>query len=395
MSSVADRLLRPAAEPRGVVYLELFFDLAFLLSLTRLSSYLQAHLNAAGGLRMLLLLAAVFWVWFTTTVAADWYDPNHRVVQATIAGTMFASLLMAAAVPEAFGDHALLFAAPYVAVHTVRGVVLLVILRGHRLQRRSLRITVWFLLTGVLWIVGALVPAARTPLWTVAALLDLGAAPLGWPLPGLGRIAWEDLRTAGSRLAERLQQLFLIAIGELILLAGVTYSEANLDAATTAAFALTFVNAALLALIYYTPAGRQLGPVIDRSEYPASVGQEAAYLHLALIAAVIASAVGDRLLIADPTAGAKPRAIVVTLAGTALFLVTRILLSVVTYGRLSLARLAGFVAVLGLTPAAFHLPSLAVIAIVDLVLAVTAVSDFLIERGHEPLRTAAARPPRR
>lgn len=380
MSTVAERLVRPAADPRRVGYLELFFDLAFLLSLARLSSYLQAHLNAFGGLRMLLLLAAIFWVWLLTTLMADWYDPDHRIVQALIAGSMFGSLMMAAAAPKAFGAYALVFAASYVAVHAVRGVVLIIALRGHRLQRRSLRVTIWFLLTGVLWILGALVPPAQVPLWTVAILLDLGAVWFGWPLPWLGRVSPEDLRTTGGRLAERFQQVFLIAVGELILLAGVSYGEAGLSVPTSVAFTLTFTNAALLALIYYAPAGRQLGRVIDRSEYPESVGQEAAYLHVFLIAAVIAIGVGDRLLIAQAPVDARPRTLVVALAGTALFLVARIMLSLVTYGRLSLARLAGFIAVVCLTPAAFHLPSLAVIAIVDLVLIVTAVSDYLLER---------------
>jgi low temperature requirement protein LtrA len=379
-SSVAERLVREPDDPRRVVYLELFFDLAFLLALTRLSRNLATHLGGVGALHTLILLAAVYWVWVTTIWLADWYDPNHRIVQALIAWSMFGGLLMAAAVAEAFGAHALIFAGAYVGVHVVRGTVALMALRGHRLQRRSLRILVWFLATGVLWIAGAAVHPAQFPLWTVAIVVDYTVGRAGWPVPGLGRASREEVRATGSRLAERFQQVYLISLGELILLTGTSYSESDLGWAATATFVLVFAHAALLALIYYRPAGRQLGPAIDTSEYPASVGQEAGYLHLVLIAAVIASAVGDERLIAAPGRVPTLSTTVATITGTALFLLARILLSVLTYGRLSLARLAGLMAIVAFAPATFHLPSLAVVAVIDAVLLITAASDDLLER---------------
>src|SRR5258705_1002833 len=106
MSNVAQRLLREAREPRQVVYLELFFDLAFLLALARLSSYLLAHLDPSGAYHTLLLLAPIYWVWVSTTWAADWYNPDHRLVQAVIVSAMLGALLMAATVPRAFAAYA-------------------------------------------------------------------------------------------------------------------------------------------------------------------------------------------------------------------------------------------------------------------------------------------------
>lgn len=365
------------------MYLELFFDLAFLLALTRLSRSLAGRLDGIGGLHTLILLAAVYWVWVTTIWLADWYDPNHRIVQALIAWSMLGGLVMAAAVAEAFGARALMFAGAYVGVHLGRGVVTLVALRGHRLQLRSLRTFVWFLATGVLWIAGAVVRPAQTPLWTVAVVVDYVVARAGWPVPRLGHSSRDDVRATGSRLAERFQQVFLISLGELILLTGTVYSDSDLGRTTAVAFVLVFVHAGLLAFIYYRPAGRQLGPAIDTSEYPASVGQEAGYLHLVLIAAVIASAVGDGRLIAGPGRVPTLSTTVVTITGTALFLLGRILLSVLTYGRLSLARLAGLMAIVAFAPATFLLPSVAVIAVIDAALLVTVLSDALLEwRGR-------------
>jgi low temperature requirement protein LtrA len=379
-SSVADRLIREPQDPRRVVYLELFFDLAFLLALTRLSRNLSAHLNGIGALHALILLGAIYWVWISTIWLADWYDPNHRIVQALIAWSMFGGLLMAAAVPQAFGPHALIFAGAYVGVHLGRGAVALVALRGHRLQQRSLRILLWFLATGVLWITGAAVRPAQIPLWTAAIVVDYAAPRAGWPVPRLGRSSREDVRATGSRLAERFQQVFLISLGELILLTGTTYSDSDLGWKATAAFVLVFVHAGLLAFIYYRPAGRQLGATIDTSEYPASVGQEAGYLHLVFIASVITSAVGDGRLIAGTGRVPTLSTTVATVTGTALFLLARIMLSVLTYGRLSLARLAGLIAIVALAPATARLPSVAVIAVIDAVLLITTAGDGLLER---------------
>jgi low temperature requirement protein LtrA len=373
------RLLRAPQEPRRIVYLELFFDLAFLLAFSRLSGNMLAHPNLSGAFHTLVLLAALYWLWNATTWAADWYDPNHRIVQGIIVGTMLGALLMAAAVPKAFGAYALVFAGAYVTVNVGRGLVFMAVLRGDPAQLRSARILVWSGVTGVLLIVGAAVPALRTPLWTVAVVVDLAMARIRWPVPWLGRTSPEEGRAEGSRLAERLQQIFIVSVGELILVAGIRYSDAGLGWATSTAFVLTFIHAALLALIYYAPAGRQLGPAIDRSEYPASVGQEAGYLHLALIAAVIVIVVGDEGLIVQAAGPPRVSTVVLTVAGTALFLVARLVLSVLTYRRLSLARLAGMLAIVALAPAAFHLPSFAVIAITDVVLLVTVVSDYLIE----------------
>jgi low temperature requirement protein LtrA len=374
------RLLRAPQEPRRIVYLELFFDLAFLLAFTRLSGNLLAHPNVSGAFHTLVLLAALYWLWNATTWAADWYDPNHPILQGIIVGAMLGALVMAAAVPKAFGAYALVFAGTYVTVNVGRGLVLLAVLRGDPAELRSARILVWAGATGVLWLAGAMLPTLRTTLWAVAIVVDFALARIRWPVPWLGRTSRDAARAEGSRLAERLQQIFIVSVGELILTTGIRYSDAGLGWASSTAFVLTFIHAALMALIYYTPAGRQLGPAIDRSEYPASVGQEAGYLHLALIAAVIAIVVGDERLIVDADEPARISTVVLAVAGTALFLVARLVLSVRTYRRLSLARLAGLLAIVALAPAAFHLPSFAVVAITDAVLLVTVVTDYLIER---------------
>ena len=50
----------------------------------------------------------------------NWFDPESTAVRSILIAVMLASLLMAIAIPEAFGDRALLFAASYAALQIVR-----------------------------------------------------------------------------------------------------------------------------------------------------------------------------------------------------------------------------------------------------------------------------------
>src|SRR5919198_4703711 len=96
-----------------VTPLELFFDLVFVFAITRVTA-LMAHDLSWGSIGQgLLVLAALWWgwaayAWLTNHVAGD--DGPARLV---VILAMAAMGVVALAVPRAFGDHALLFAAGY------------------------------------------------------------------------------------------------------------------------------------------------------------------------------------------------------------------------------------------------------------------------------------------
>jgi low temperature requirement protein LtrA len=75
-----EQLLRRRAGPLGASFLELFFDLAFVLALSQVVSILLADLSVAGALRTALLLAPVWLAWSTTTWSTDWYDPGELAI---------------------------------------------------------------------------------------------------------------------------------------------------------------------------------------------------------------------------------------------------------------------------------------------------------------------------
>ncbi|MET7879619.1 low temperature requirement protein A [Micromonospora profundi] len=136
-SGLPGRLLQRRENPRRTSFLELFFDLTVIFALTRLSQAFLHDLSILGGFQVLVLLAAIWWVWFVTAWSADWFDPRAPLIVALLLWVMFGGLLMAAAVPTAFDEHALVFAVAYVAIHLGRAALLLPALRGHPLQVRT------------------------------------------------------------------------------------------------------------------------------------------------------------------------------------------------------------------------------------------------------------------
>lgn len=173
-----------------------------------------------------MLLPAVWWVWTLTAWITDLYSPQRTEIQLLVIATMLGSLVMAAAVPEAFGKLGLVFATAYVSIQIGRALFLVLALRGHALQRRSARVLFWFGVSAGPWIAGALVSgAARGLLWTLAVVVDYSAGLFRYPVPWLGRSAASEWPILAEHLAERYRQFFIIALGELILITGLALSD--------------------------------------------------------------------------------------------------------------------------------------------------------------------------
>ncbi|MET8043395.1 low temperature requirement protein A [Micromonospora sp. NPDC005215] len=376
-SGLPGRLLQRRENPRRTSFLELFFDLAFIFALTRLSRTLLNDHSANGAFQVLVMLAALWWVWFVTAWSADWFDPRAPLIVVLLLWVMFGGLLMAAAVPTAFDSHAGLFAVAYVAIHLGRAALLIPALRGHPLQLRSLRVAIWFSISGVLWVVGAVVAPAREAFWALAIVLEYALARLRWPFPRLGRSSWPDLQVNGEHLSERYQQIFIIALGELILVSGVAYGDSGMDRESTVAFALAFVTAVALARLYLVPAGTRLGASIVAAGPPGSkLALLAGYLHVVMIAGVLATTVGMELTIGDP-GERDPGWLAVGVVGPALFLTARILLSAMVDTSLPWARLVGVPAIVVFGWATQKLPQLANSAVVAGVLLLIVVVDAM------------------
>src|ERR687886_2446820 len=113
-------LRRPADTEQRATALELFYDLVFVFAVTQVSHHLLGDLTWRGAGESALLLLVVWWSWNYTTWVTNELDPESPVVRLLMIAIMLASLMMAVAIPDAFGGDALLFVASYLAIQIGR-----------------------------------------------------------------------------------------------------------------------------------------------------------------------------------------------------------------------------------------------------------------------------------
>ena len=218
---------RPDGQAQPVTFAELFFDLVYVVGVTQLASRVTGDLTWGGAFQSLVLLLALWWAWVSTAWFTNAFDPDQRPVRVVLILVMLASLVMTAAVPEAFGARGAWFAGAYVAIQVGRSAFAVVALRRRRdpgddsLRRSQQRSFVWAVLAAVPWLAGGLASGrARMGLWLLALAIDYGAPVVGFRVPGLGRSDTTDWDVEGQHLAERCQLFLIVAFGESILATG-------------------------------------------------------------------------------------------------------------------------------------------------------------------------------
>jgi low temperature requirement protein LtrA len=374
------------AVPR-VTSMELFFDLVYVLAVTQLSHLLIEHLDPHGAAQAALLLVAVWTAWIYNAWFTNWFDPDRRVVRLVLVAVMLASLLMSATLPEAFGERGLQFAGAYVAMQVGRTAFVIAALREDPgLRRNFQRVLAWLLASGVLWLAGGLAHGgAREALWLGAVAVDVVAPMCGFFTPWLGRSRTSDWTITGAHLAERCQLFVIIALGESLLVTGVSFEELPFSAATLAAFVVAFLGSVALWWVYFDRSAEAASRVIAASADPGRLGRSAyTYCHLPMVAGIIVTAVADELTIAHPGGHADAAAIATVLGGPALFLAGHALFKLAVFGVPSVSRLVAIVVLALLAPVGVVVSPLALATAATVVVAAVAASDSRLRPSDLP-----------
>jgi low temperature requirement protein LtrA len=319
------RHLRPRGDgaPQPTTSLELFFDLVYVFAVTQLSHQILGDLTVAGVARAAFLLLVVWWAWIYTTWMANWFDPAaSTAVRSVLTGVMLASLLMAAALPLAFGARGLLFAGSYVVVQVGRNVAAALLTRRHRLRDVFERLVVWSVASGVLWLAGATLDGdQRLTLWIPALALELIAPAAGYWLPGRGRAATKDYDIEATHFAERCEVFVIIALGESIVVTGATASQAGLTSTVVLCLVVAFVETASLWWLHFGAAAEDAHARLRACEDPGRLARDAyTYGYLPIVAGIIGLAVANDLLIAGPHDVPAAVGVAMIVGGPALYL---------------------------------------------------------------------------
>jgi low temperature requirement protein LtrA len=383
---------RDGSEQRATTF-ELFFDLVFVFAITQISHYLISHLSFHGVLQSSFLLLVVWWAWIYTTWMTNWFDPDVRAVRLLLIGVMGLGLLMSVAIPEAFGDRALLFAGSYVALQVARNLFNVLSVRtGSERYWSFLRLLLHSVASGSLYIAGALIGGdLLVPLWITALVLDYAGPYLRYWVPVIGASSYSAWDIQGEHFAERFQLLVIIALGESIVVTGATAARGTLDQQAILGILVAFLTSAALWWIYFNYVAERSRVVLHQSDNAGKLARDAfTYAHLPIVFGIILTAVSDELLVAHPDEP-YPFAIL-AIAGPALYLLGHNLFRLVMARSISMSRLIATFVLLSMIPLADTVSALWMSVLVLVVLVVLIVREHFIPttQSHREAGVASA-----
>lgn len=367
-----------------VTYEELFFDLVYVFAVTQLSHLVLHHLTPAGVIEAIILWFAVWLGWQYTCWFTNWFNPRESRVRAVLFATMLLGLVAACALPGAFGERGLVFALAYAGMQVGRALCVLWMLPAtHPLTANYRRITAWMAVAACFWIAGALAHhEGRMAWWALAVACEYFSPMIGFAFPGLGRSGTHEWTIDGAHLAERCQLFVIVALGETLLATGASFARAEAwDAATILGLFATFAGTLAMWWLYFGTSSERATQAIVASPDPGAMGARLHYVHAILVAGIIATAVGNDLVLEHPLGHLDVKAIAVLVAGPAIYLLGSAVYKRVVYGRIPLSHVIGALAVAALVPIAFISNLLVMGWLTSAVIGVIGAWDMRATRG--------------
>ena len=206
------RLHARDGNPRHATWLELFFDLVFVLTMAELAHLLHGHPDWKGVISFAVLFVPVWWLWIDFSYYADQFDVDEGIYRLIYFGIMFGIVVLALTIPEALGEGSTNFAAVYA---TLRLVIIGLYMQAWRLlpQARELtaRYAISFSVAFFLWVVSMGVPVPlRFWLWAIALFIEISNGPITY-------LTIKTVPQQESHMDERFGLFVIIVLGEAII----------------------------------------------------------------------------------------------------------------------------------------------------------------------------------
>ncbi len=345
------------AKPTKASFPELFFDLVFVFALIQLSHTLAADFSSTTATETLLLILAIWWLWIYTTWITNLLDTEQEAVRLLLFALMFCGVLLAIALPEAFGDQGLVFAGLYCAMQLGRSAFMLYAFRKEdRLSYMTfVRITVWIIVSSLFWMAGAFGELeTRAIFWAIALTIEYSSPLARFWVPGLGASPRETLDLSGEHMAERCALFVILCLGETILTTGRNAAEHMQINLSFAVFCSSFLVTGLMWWIYFHHGQEKAADKAEETAEPEAVAHNLfTYGHLPIVAGIILTAVGADFSLSHPEEESGITVALAILGGPALFLIGNIWLKLASQRRLPISHVVGLAVLLA---AAFLLP---------------------------------------
>jgi low temperature requirement protein LtrA len=199
---------------RHATWLELFYDLVFVVVIFQLAHNLEEDFSLYGFLGFLALFVPVWWSWTGAAFYATRFDTDdlgHRIL---ILLQMVGAAALAVNVPDGLGNDSAGFALSYAAIRII--LVLEYVRTGISKSFSSAtplirRYSIGFLCAAIVWIISAFIPPPfRFVLWAIGLVIDF-ATPIT-----AGRLH-SQFAPHISHLPERMGLFIIIVLGESVL----------------------------------------------------------------------------------------------------------------------------------------------------------------------------------
>ena len=271
---------------RHATWLELFFDLVFVVAVAQLAEGLAERHDARGLLEFLALFVPVWWAWAGFTFYATRFDTDDVVYRLLCLVGMFAVAALATNVHHAFTGGANGFALAYISV---RLVILMLYARAIRHVSAARPLAIWyftaFSVAVLVWVASLAASApARWWLWALALAVEISVPLLGWRLIPRAPIH-------PTHIPERFGLLTIIVLGESVFAVVVGVVDAQWRTESVLAAVGGFAVAAALWWIYFE--------FVDSEAVVRTLvgGLTYTYSHFPLVAGIAALGVGVKLAI--------------------------------------------------------------------------------------------------
>ncbi|MBK8465357.1 MAG: low temperature requirement protein A [Chloracidobacterium sp.] len=233
------RTLEPTEGERHASWLELFFDLVFVLAVAKTAHILTGHTDWIGFLKFAALFFPIWYAWIGYTFYADRFETEEPTYRILMFAGMLAFIGLSQTLDGAFtpdGDGA--FIACYVLVllilviHYARAAYYVPLARPYCLQFVfGIAASILILLTSLLF-----EPPVRYVMWGVSLLLELG-------IPFFNIRATRLIPIDRSHIPERLGLFTIIVLGEAVIATANGVGAVEWNAATIITASLGFAMA--------------------------------------------------------------------------------------------------------------------------------------------------------
>jgi len=284
-------------EERHATWLELFYDLVFVVTISQLSHYLLHDMSLSNFFGFLFLFIPVWWSWIGTTFFATRFysdDLGHRLLLLLQMGGAGA---MAVNISGAFNNNFSGFALSYAFMRLILVIEYVRVFRTIKSSESAnplvKRYIIGFSIAAIIWLISAFVPIIeiRFALWVIGLTIDF-ATPIS-----TSKLT-SKFAPHISHLPERMGLFTLIVLGESIVGIVNGMTEQIWDVYSVIEASLGLCISFSLWWLYFDSTGR-LPIQILREKGRISLYLIWLYTHFPLVVAITAVGVGIRRLVSS------------------------------------------------------------------------------------------------